>query len=233
MFILFYKNRNLEINTDIKSQSSANTPESSSNSTTATNSTKITKSDDDEIKIQVLDDCMDMVKQFKQINNFGYENRNFNYSGSYRSMGSSYESNDETNKKIENDQGLYSVKNASIQFQNQSDSVSPKKDTDFYACVPEHNQTDLAYHSLLVNSSVNDAQHMSKTSSLRKLKKDMAVKRAIYSSVNEAKKNNSISIKTPNDIGVQLNFDPSGSFSFVNANNDMLFSPNDMFASVV
>ena len=226
----------MEINTDIKSQSSANTPESSSNSTTATNSTKITKADyDDEIKIQVLDDCMDMVKQFKQINNFGYDNRNFNYSGSYRSMGSSYESGDDTNKKIENDQGLYSVKNASIQFQNQSDSVSPQKDTDFYACVPEHNQTDLAYHSLLVNSSANDAQmhNMSKTSSLKKLKKDLAVKRGIYSSVNEAKIKNTLSIKTPNDVAVQLNFDASGSFSFVNANNDMLFSPNDMFASVV
>ncbi|RNA37161.1 hypothetical protein BpHYR1_015059 [Brachionus plicatilis] len=232
--------KNLEINTDTRSQASANTPESSSNSTTATNSTKMTKTDEEEeVKIQVLDDYVDMSKQFKQIN-FGYENKNFSYSGSFRSVGSSYESGDETNRKIDNDQGLYSVKNASIQFQNQPDILSPKKDTDFYACVPEHKHTESAtlpaYNCLLVNNAAqaNDVlQSAPKTSSLKKLKKDLAVKRAIYSTVNDAKVHNAISIKTQNDLGTQLSYDASGSFSFLNGNNDMLFSPNDMFASVV
>ncbi|CAF0761739.1 unnamed protein product [Brachionus calyciflorus] len=248
--------KKLEINTDIGIQPSANTPESSSNSTTATNSTKISKNDDDdEAKIQVLDDYVDMSKQFKQMN-FGYENNNFSYSGSFRSVGSSNNSEEiARHDRQDKIQGLYSVKNASIQFQNNPNLVSPRQNYDFYACVqdvpkPESIMSDLTtYNCLLVNTSVqmNDQyqqQLASKTSSLKKLKKDLALKKAIYSTVYDPNKiysnlntdNTTLSLDNSNNNNNnnKIMFDKNGSFSFINGTNDILFSsPNDVFASVV
>lgn len=256
--------RSLELSCDDgnRTPSSSNTPHETS-SDAVTTSSKISKSEDneDEMKIQVVDDYVSTGgKNFTSIK-YGYANNNFSYAGSFSSIGSSYESNliddglkIKNSPRGENEQGLYSVKNASIQFNNQNQSndsnLANANEYNIYdsSCLSTElnngkqrlNIEQNVYNCVLASANYSNSNlqlnhlqsnlqqfNQPKTSSLKKLKKEIALKKANYSNLSKPE-----SPQGYNSMEKNNNILYESSYGYLN-NKEVLLNPDEIIASVV
>lgn len=222
--------------------SNAHTPETSSNAPTTSSklSSRLEEEDDDMINqnkiLQVIDDDYSKVNLvgsklvIENAQNDHSQNEKFNYAGSFSSIQSSTQSyhNEQTKREI-NTEGMYSVKNASILV---SPILFDKPDSYFKAnLIDVPHQSENSFTELYNNTANSERiqqQHPMKMNSLKQLKKELALKKAVGSTTAKCVNNNSIHNEKVLEVN---NFYHENSFQYLTNNNEML--PDQVIASVV
>lgn len=209
--------------------------------------------------------------QQPQINKFSYTNNNFSYAGSFSSIGSSsYDSQTTTEEAKQlglrsiNEQGLYSVKTASIHF-NHNQPQNQQHQQQQHQQQPMYNQETVEYDLFEarenqyrqlntsdvlyavnninnINTTTNNNNCTSfrdtnlgilqpqntKSSSLKKLKKDLALKKqANHHGQNFSAPTNVQTSSPPANL-----IDEKLVYEYFNR-KEILLNPNDVIASVV